>query len=348
LNWPYSPESKSTDVVTISPFEKTKEDLILFVADYKNLVVNDETFEESKKARIVLRDMRYRIQATEKKNTEKLNELKNFNWERSKELIEILTPVESNIDDGIKAIEKRKAEIKAQKEREENERIQQRVNSLLNFGHIISFHDAKAMPEEDYQALLGHAEAEWIKEQEAIAQAKAEEEKQRLAELERVRLEREEFDRQKAEFAKREQELKVLREKELQEQRDREAKIKAEQDRKEAELKAEREKLEAEKRAIELEKSKGEAAERARIEAENKVKREAEEKVERERQAEIEAKRQEALKPDKDKILTYLNSLDQMPGPDVSQDESKVFMKLVYTNLDLLVARFRREVETLK
>ena len=41
-------DTLTQEIVTISPFEKTKEEIIAFVDGYKNLVVTEETYEEAK------------------------------------------------------------------------------------------------------------------------------------------------------------------------------------------------------------------------------------------------------------------------------------------------------------
>jgi hypothetical protein len=351
--------TQTQEIVTISPFEKTKEDLIAFVSDYTNLVVTEETFEESKKARATLRDMRFNIQSTEKSNTDRLNEFKNVNWARAKELIAIVSPIEDKIDTGIKAIEKaietRKAELRAQKEREENERIQSRVNQLLAFNHAITFYDAKIMEDENFQALLGHAEADFLKEQERIADEKAEVERQRIAEQERLKVEREELERKQLELKKQEEALLMQRERELEEQRVREIKLQAERDRiqkdqeaRESALRAEREKLEAEKREHQRLLDIKASEEKARIEAEEKVKREAEEKAAAEILAKEEAERQEALKTDKERIIKYFTDVLAVEFPQGEyKPESLAFLNHTRYQLTVLIKELTENINEL-
>jgi hypothetical protein len=117
-------------------FPENKEQLIKLADDYKNLVVTEETFEQSKKARLVIRQERYDIQKIEKANNSILNDLKKQNKAIAGDLIEIIQPTENKIDEQIKAIEAKKAEEKAEKERQKAEQMAewvQKATSILNY-----------------------------------------------------------------------------------------------------------------------------------------------------------------------------------------------------------------------
>lgn len=93
------------------------------VKDYKDLVVNDETFEEAKKVRKIIRDERYYLQNVEKENTRILNGLKSQNKTMADSFIAIIMPIEQKIDAQIKEIEVKRAAEKAEKEREKQEQM---------------------------------------------------------------------------------------------------------------------------------------------------------------------------------------------------------------------------------
>lgn len=307
------------EIVTISPFEKTKEELTAFVSDYSNLVVTDETFEEAKKARLVLRDMRYAIQATEKANIEKLNEFKNKTWDRSKELIAILTPTEEKIDAGIKAIENRKAAIRAEKERIEREKVEAEIKAE--------------------QERLASIERERIAAIEADQKAEAERLNKLQAEIEeRNRIEQERLNQIKAEQEKQQASILAEQLRIQKEQSEREAKIKAEQeaiDRQKREIEEARQREANEKiRQAELEQARKEAAENARIQAEAKAKCEAEEiaaAIERDKK---EAIRLEALKPDMEKLKDFSNNLFRLIMPSVKSKEAKLIVDAVEVKIN--------------
>jgi septal ring factor EnvC (AmiA/AmiB activator) len=252
---------------------------------------------------------------------------------RENELIAIIEPIERALKQEEDSFNELRERIRQEEERKENDRIQSRINALLQFNYGLSVIDAKVMTDEEYTALLARVEEEYNQEQQRLAELKAEEERKRKEEEERLRLEREEFDRQRAEFAKREAELKAIREKELAEQRQREAEMKAEQQKKEAELRSEREKLEAEKREIAHQKALREAEERAKIEAEQRIKREAEAKAEAERIAKEKAEREELLKPDKQKLIDFADNLERLSFPDLQHLESQDVLSWAHVEL---------------
>lgn len=246
---------------------------------------------------------------------------------REKQLVAIISEEENRLSGLEDTYDQWQEEIKRKKDKEENERIQKRVDALAKFGYAIDFYEAKIMEEENFQALLGEAEASYIKEQERIANEKAEADRLKKEEEERMRIEREELARQRAEYEEKEKQFQAKQEAEAKLQRERDERIRKTQEAKEAELRVEREKLEAEKRAIELEKAKAEAAERARIEEQNRIKREAEEKELRDRKAKEAADREEALRPDKEKLIDYAKRLMQVTPPELATPEANKLLR---------------------
>jgi hypothetical protein len=349
----------TADIIIIEPAEsalaildKREADLIVLRDESRDLKISGP---EDKAGYKIVRDQRLKLKNA---RTSIANDAKDLREgavkfqktviAREKELIAIISTAEENLIQEEDAYNQAVEKICIEKERKENERIQLRITQLAKFNHAIDLYDAKIMPEENFQALLGEAEAAFNKEQERIAQEKAAAEQERIAEQERLRVEREEMARLREDQEKREIALRAEQERIQKEQAEREATIKAEQDRKDAELKAEREKLEAEKREMELEKAKALAAEQARIDVENKIKREAAEKAEREILAEIERKRQEDLKPDKEKIKSYFDSIAIIQLPALADKNSHALMDTFCTHMNQLLTRFRTEVENLK
>lgn len=349
----------TTDIIIIEPVEsalaildKREADLIALREESKWLSIKGP---DDKAGYKIVRDQRLKLKNA---RTSIANDAKDLREgavkfqktviAREKELIAIISTAEENLIQEEDAYNQAVEKIQIEKERKENERIQLRITQLAKFNHAIDLYDAKIMPEENFQALLGESEAAFNKEQERIRQDKFIAEAERIAEQEGLRVEREEMARIREDQDKREIALKAEQERIQKEQADREATIKAEQERKDAELKAEREKLEKEKREHELEKAKAAAAEQARIAAENKIIREAEAKAERERLAEIEAKRQEELKPDKEKIKSYFDSVAIIPLPALADKNSHALMETFCSHMNQLLTRFRTDVENLK
>lgn len=305
-------ETQQLQTITITPFEASKEQLIELCKIYDNLVVNDETFEESKKARVALRDKRFEIQRIAKLNTSALNDLKNQNWENEKAMIDIIEPTETRLDNGIKEIENRKAAIKAEKERVEREKIEAEIKAendrlaKIEADRIAAIEEANRIESERLKALQAEIDAKNKAEEERLNKIKAEQEaKEKAMEAER---------------------LKVQKEQEL-----REAKIKAEQDKIEAEKKAiieAKAKEEADKvRALELERAKKEAAERAILEAEAKAKLQAEQKEAAEIKAREEARIKALNAPDKEKLLTFAAFVNGIEYPTLKTDATKEILQ---------------------
>jgi chromosome segregation ATPase len=178
----------------------------------------------------------------------------------------------------------------------------------LEYGRVVD-KEAKRItsllePIENYllsQEKIIDDEKERIKKAEELARIEAENAAKRAEEerLEKIRQEQE-IERKR---------LDAIAE----EQRQKEAAIKAEQEAIEKEkqrIANEKRRQEEEKlRQEQFEKEKALAVERAKQEEATRIKREAEQKAEKERLAKLETERKEALKPDKDKVVNYLNGI---------------------------------------
>lgn len=209
----------------------------------------------------------------------------------ARRIIKALEPIEDHLTSEEEKITKEKARIKAQQERKQQERAQERVNEFAKIGKTLPFAAAIGMSEEDFQSGLAIEKAEYEAEQARIAEEKR-------IEAERLAAEKKAREEEAAKLATERAEIERIRAEEA-------AKRKAEDDR----LTAERAKIEAERKAVEdakreqerlaeLERAKKEAAERAVKEA-----------AEAERLAKEEAARLEALRPDKEKLVAYAKAL---------------------------------------
>lgn len=346
---------EATTEISLEVLNERENSLIALAATAKELIIagvdDKEGYKRVREKRIELKNERVSIQNDAYDLRENAVKFQKTVIKREKQLVAIIEVEEKRLstleDDYDQQIE----EIRKQKEREENARIQARVDALAKFNHGIDHYDAKVMPEENFQALLGEAEAEWLREQQRIADEKAEQERMRQEEEARRQAEREELARQRAENervakeqAEREAILQADRERIQRDQEEREAAIKAEQERvakvdrereaefqrkmaaKEAELQAERKRLDDEKRRMEeerrIEEARKESAERARIEEQERIKREAEEQAEGERLAAIEAARKEARRPDKEKLQSLATAFRSFTLPDLISEEA--------------------------
>lgn len=183
--------------------------------------------------------------------------------------------------------------------------------------------------------------AEKKAEEDRIAKEKAEDEAREKQRLENIRL--------KEEADKREKEIEVEREKTRKEneenerlaeiERKKQAKILADQkakaDKERAELlaKAETERKEKERLESEI---------KAKAEAEEKAKKEAQAKIEAENKAKLQAEKKAKLAPDKDKLLNFMQLVNDLPRPDVKSIEAAEIVSQV-NGLLIKVSNFIKE-----
>ncbi len=127
-------ETKNSELSILKPFDIQKEELHKLVKDYHNLVVTEETLEEAIKARRVLWDIILKAEKILKENKSILNTLKGEQESKADEFISIVSPTKERIDGDIKAIEQKKKDEKARKEKEAMVKITNRTNLLYELG----------------------------------------------------------------------------------------------------------------------------------------------------------------------------------------------------------------------
>ena len=270
-------------------------------------------------ARIIVKNKRVEVEHTRKElKADALTWGKKVDAE-ARRITAKLQPIEDHLRQEEDKVKAEKARIRAEAERKEEERLQFRVNLLQQLGRQVSIVNIKAMSDEEFQIAYDQAKAEHEAEQARLA--KEEEDRKALEESERVEREaKEEEDRK-------EREAEDAR---LKKQRDEQARVAKEQDDEKARLKKEADKVEADRLALaeekRLEDAKKEAAERGRQEEKDRVARELAEAEERDRKAKVEEARQEALKPDKEKLWTYVLALSYLPAPELKTKEAKAIL----------------------
>lgn len=221
----------------------------------------------------------------------------------------------------------RKSELKAS-----------RTNDLQPYLEVVNpqFIDLENMSDEDFNKLLTGADLQIKARKEAEAKAETE----RLAEIEADKKRQEEMrienERLKKEAEQKELQLKKEREEALAKQKaiedaariEREkaeqARIEVGEERKAIEVKAKEEREEAER--ISNEKLNKERAERAKIEDELKAKQDAEQKekarIEKELKTKIEADKKAAKAPKKQKLNSWITSVELSAPAGLSDDET--------------------------
>lgn len=347
--------------ITDSAIAKMKE-------KYKGLKITDlkdtKGYEE---VRLAIADVRTRRTAVEDKRVELKKDALEFGRKVDKEAKRI-TALLLKIEDPLKAEKKRIDDeadrIKEEKARKEQERVDgirariTQMQSLLlslpekttpELNDIMDNLLDCSTPEEIFMEFM--EEATTIREQTIEAVSRQIEVREKLDKEEAERkAEAERLAKQKAE-----QEAEAARlaaEKKAQEEAA--AKIKAEQEAEAKRLEDERRKIQEEKDRAEFERK---AKEKAEAEARAKVEREEKERTDREAKAAkeeadrkaaeaLEKARQEALRPDKEKILSFLDEIAavMMPVVDGKADE---LLQEIGKSIRKLLAKARKDVEAL-
>jgi hypothetical protein len=140
--------------------------------------------------------------------------------------------------------------------------------------------------------------AEKKAEEDRIAQAKAEAEAREAQRLENIRLKEEAIEKERLAEIERKKKAKLLADQ----------KAKADKERADLMAKNEEERKEKERLAAEIE---------SKNQAEAKAKRDAEIKAEAEKKAKLAEEKKAKLAPDKDKLLNFMQAINDLPRPDV-------------------------------
>lgn len=314
-------KSESKEIIPFGIDELSSSNIAALKRSCDEMVIGPEGegYEEVKKVHIRTKKIKTAIKTRHKEL--KANHLKACQEldEKKRKMNGIIDPIIDLLADKRRPWEDHLAEIEAEKDRKEQERIQKRVDTFAKYNRAIAFFDAAAMTDEEFDKVLNEAIVARAKEKALIA------EKERL---EKERLEKERLARE-------------AEEKRLAEERAKQEKIAREQAEKEAALKAAQEKIEAEQRAIEeqkrVEQAKKEAAEQAlKEEAERKIREKAKQD------------RLEALKPDREKIIQYANALQSGELiPDVDTDEAEALLIAFDEKLTEPIDWLKREAQAL-
>ena len=289
-------------------------------SQYMGLTILDiedkEQFDAVHAGRMVIKN--HRVAVEKKRKGLKADALE---WGRkvdseAKRIFGKLEPIEDHLmaeENKVLEAEKRRKE---ESDRIERKLIQGRVDSLMEYDLSLPFMEVATMSEEEYLNELIEAEKTWKAKQARIAaeQKAREEENKRLAEerAELERLQKEQAEAQtKIDAATRliEADRKALEDEKRKEQerKDREA---------------------FEKQAAEKARKKAEDDQKERYEREAKenlerAAREIREAKEREEVEAAEKERLEKLRPDKEKLTDWANSLYEMTAPEVSDGNAK-------------------------
>lgn len=253
------------------------------------------------KARMEVKNLRVRIEKRRKQLKAESLEYGRQVDSAAKELTDLLTPIETHLENEEAIVAREKARLEREAEGKRQAMIRERFNCLSE----CSFPGGNSYLEGDI-ARFTVAEFSAVLDSERVAKAAFDErmaaekaERERIAEQQRIEAER---------LAKERAEL----ERQRREQVEAQAKIDAEQKRLlEAELE--------QKRLAFLEKAKAEAAEKARLEAIAEQERKAAEAKAKAEADERERQRIEALRPDCEKLITIADRVRDIDVPVLSK-----------------------------
>lgn len=307
-----------------------------------------EGYEKVREARIFMKGRRVEVQKTSKLLKEDALKFQRAVNAEEARIIALMDPIESYLSDQEEAYETEKERIKQEKERAEQLRFNQRNVALLSNGcafngdtysigeHSIMQSDIRFISDEAFEGFFEKVKAEHQKELDAKAEQERlqREEAERLAEerkeLEKMRAEQE---KQRAEIQRQQDEIEAEKRRHEQEKRDHENKIQ------QAELQKQRD--------AELKKAQEESAKKAKAELLEKQRLEAERKAETERKAKAREARLEALKPVKQKLTDFANSIQAIEVPVLNDVEADAILLAAKGLLEKVVNYINEKKESL-
>ena len=322
-------------------------------------------------ARMICKSTRVKVEKHGKEMRENAVKYQKAVITEEKRILGLIEPIETHLQTEEKAVDDAVEAIKQEAARKEAARIQARIDRLeADYGMGLFGQNYKlpfeAPGTEVPLALLKVCTDEQFEKFCAAIQAAVGKEQIRVAEIEQKRLIEEkrmaeialeqETERQRlaaVALAQAEEERKArLREKlEADERERKETEIRAAQkkiddERAEWEM-VKKAEADARRHAQELEVVRKEAAEKAKLEAEEFVRQNALRLAEKERIDKIAAEKKEARKPDKEKLLGFVDYLEAMIPPTMKTPEGKDILMLFQTEFTKLVEMFRNKVMTL-
>ncbi len=324
---------EKTITMELERFDITEAAIAIMSEKYMQLTIKDiddaDGFEQVHTARMDVKTRRVKVMKTGKEIRADAVKFQKAVLAKEKGIIALLEPIETHLTTEEEKVTKEKERIKAEEDRKEQKLIKGRVDELLKVGCVLPFMEVATMSDDEYEARLGAAER--AKEDEIVKQEKErearEEEEKRLAE----------------ERAEQEKKANELAEKE--------AAMKAEQDKIDADRKALENEQREERERKAREAFEKEEAGRAKVQAEKdakaKTEREALEKVEAERKANEKVARKAALRPDKEKLLSYGKALMEVPVPEIKDLKAKEILNEATSAVYGILKKIAKKVEEL-
>jgi hypothetical protein len=195
----------------LQAFEARKEELTTLKSKAEGLKIESledkQTIKQVGDIRKELKKARVEIENEGKAMRDPLTKINKSISEKEKELVGIIEPTEKALLTQERWVKDEEARIEAEEKRKEDERIQNRIDVLAQFGYAIDINFLKGLDDQQFEKVVENARIENEKDQAAKAeQARKEQEEREQAEKDRAEL--------KALREKQEAADKILRERE--------------------------------------------------------------------------------------------------------------------------------------
>jgi len=342
-------------------FSVAEADIAKKKAIYMDLVVDgpkdDEGFQAVDTARKVMKSDRVAVDKREKELKANANIWRKRVGDRAKELRALIEPVENHLIEQCKIVTDEKKRIKEEKERLFKEKIDGRMEQLLEYGRNMAYQEVATMPDEEWEECIFNIIQEYNAEQEHIAEEKRLEtervarieaenkaEAERLAAVQKAQDEaaakvRDELEKKAAEQAKQQERVDAEN-----------AKIAAELAAKQAEIDAKEKEIQDEKDRIQRIAFEKKAKEAARIQAEADAKAAAE-KAEAEKKAlaeaeKAEAERIESLKSDRELSLDWIERAVGTPEFPSVTSELETILEQAQMDIESILEKATSDVKS--
>jgi len=313
-------ESEVFETLSLIKYDVNLAQIAKLKAEYMPLVITDladkEQFEAVHAGRMTMVKVRTTIEKARVRQKASALKYGRDVDAAAKELLTESEPVEAHLQAEEDKVINEQKRLEAEAAEIEKAKIQKRVDALFAYNVILPYMDVATMSDEEFENLRQKSEEAWSAEKVRLA----DEEAARIQKDKELADERAELDRRVA------QQVKIDKEQANKEKALRIEREKFEKEKKKAQEAKEKAELEA-KEKVEREKREAEAKVKAEKDAAEKIEREVREAKEKEIAEKAETARQEGLKPDKEKLIAWAESIASHVVPEVHSPEARVIVE---------------------
>lgn len=304
--------------VNLAQIGKLKEEFMpLVITDLED----QEQFDVVHKARMIMVKVRTTIDKERKIQKASALEYGRQVDAAAKELFEASEPIETHLQAEEDKVINEQKRIKEEKEREFQLAVNAKVEALMKYNIVLPFADIAGMDDSEFDELYAAAREDFEAKQRQLVEA----EEKRIAELAEIARRAEEQAKKDKELADKEKALRMEVERLRAERQELEDKKRKEKDRKNLARLAE----ETKKKAIE--------------DAQDEIDRKDKEAKEKAESDKIEKLRQENLRPDREKLLAWAETIASLVVPDVRDEKAKAIVEAYECNLGQIADQIKTD-----